>query len=220
MTIKRRAMSPTQKEERRQAILDAALQLFEQTAYQEISMAQVAQKVGVAKGTVYLYFKTKEELFLALQTQQFEAWFEAVDAELQAKTQPCTITEFVTLMGDTLAARPALTRLIAILHTILERNIDLATARQFKQMLKERVLHTGPLLEACLPFLNPGQGAQLLLRIHALVIGFQHVARPAPVVQQALQEPGLEIFTVEFTDEFLATLKALLTGLKQETRSQ
>ena len=58
MAIKQRAISDAQKEERRQAILDAALLLYQETSYEAVNMAQVAQQAGVAKGTVYLYFKT------------------------------------------------------------------------------------------------------------------------------------------------------------------
>lgn len=220
MVIKQRAISDEQKEERRLAILAAALRLFQDTSYEELSIAAVAHEAGIAKGTVYLYFRTKEELFLDLQIQEFEAWFDELYAELQALGGSCNIDSFIALLARSLAARPALVRLIAILHTVLERNIDVPTARRFKVMLRDRSLQAGPLLERCLPFLRPGQGVQLLLRINALVIGFQHVAEPAPVIRRVLDEPGLELFKIDFIEEFLATLKALLYGLQTQARSE
>ena len=183
-------------------------------------MSQVAQAAGIAKGTVYLYFNTKEELFLALLTQAFGEWFDEIDTALDAE-DTCTVETFVALVGQSLASRPHFTRLIAIVHTILERNIDYETAVAFKEMLRRRVMMTGPLLEECLPFLADGQGAQVLLRLHATVIGFQHLASPAPVVQEVLaQEAGLEIFEVDFTQELLATLRAMLLGLKQTNEKE
>lgn len=214
MVIKHRAMSQQQKAIRRQAILAAALQMFQETSYQQVNMAEVARRAGIAKGTVYLYFKTKEELFLALQTQAFEAWFDRVDIALPSISGQEAIDQFVGLLGASFDAQPALVRLIAILHTILEQNIDFAAALAFKQMLRERVLQTGSLLETALPFLRPGEGAQLLLRIHAMVIGFQHLAEPAPIVKHVLEEPGLDMFKINFQDEFLTTLSTLLEGLK------
>lgn len=214
MVIRHRAVSQQQKAIRRQAILAEAWQMFQETSYQQVNMAEVAKRAGIAKGTVYLYFKTKEELFLALQTQAFEAWFDRVDKALQSISSKDAIGQFIELMGASFDAQPALVRLIAILHTILEQNIDFTTALAFKQMLRERVLQTGSLLEAALPFLRPGEGAQLLLRIHAMAIGFQHLAEPAPVVKGVLEKPGLDIFNINFKDEFLTTLSTLLEGLK------
>jgi AcrR family transcriptional regulator len=51
---------------RRQAILDAALTVFAQRGYEAARLDDMAAKAGVAKGTLYLYFKDKEALFEAL----------------------------------------------------------------------------------------------------------------------------------------------------------
>lgn len=47
-------------------ILDAALALFRQYGYRRTSMEDIAQAANVAKGTLYIYFKSKDELFEAL----------------------------------------------------------------------------------------------------------------------------------------------------------
>ena len=51
---------------RRAAILDAALTVFAERGYEAARLEDVAAKAGVAKGTLYLYFKDKEALFEAL----------------------------------------------------------------------------------------------------------------------------------------------------------
>lgn len=51
---------------RRQAILDAALTVFAERGYEAARLDDVAARAGVAKGTLYLYFKDKEALFEAL----------------------------------------------------------------------------------------------------------------------------------------------------------
>jgi len=57
---KRRALSP---ETRRAAILDAALEEFSARGYEGARLEDVAQRAGIAKGTIYLYFADKEALF-------------------------------------------------------------------------------------------------------------------------------------------------------------
>jgi AcrR family transcriptional regulator len=51
---------------RRQAILDAALTVFAERGYEAARLDDMAARAGVAKGTLYLYFKDKEALFEAL----------------------------------------------------------------------------------------------------------------------------------------------------------
>jgi len=50
-------------EQRRQAILDAALEVFSVDGFAAARLDDVAAKAGVAKGTIYLFFKDKENLF-------------------------------------------------------------------------------------------------------------------------------------------------------------
>jgi AcrR family transcriptional regulator len=57
------------KEHKKQAIADAAKELFSKYGYKTVSMDKIAVKSEVAKGTLYLYFKDKEELFLYLFTE-------------------------------------------------------------------------------------------------------------------------------------------------------
>jgi AcrR family transcriptional regulator len=52
------------RERKRRRILQAATELFLQHGYRKASVDEVAQKAGVAKGTVYLYFKTKADLMI------------------------------------------------------------------------------------------------------------------------------------------------------------
>lgn len=57
---------------KRERILDAGLKLFAHESYQAVTMDRVAQEAGVAKGTLYLYFPSKEELYLGILKNGFE----------------------------------------------------------------------------------------------------------------------------------------------------
>ncbi len=54
---------PEYREEAKNRILDAALQEFSEKGFHQTTMEDVAKRVGVSKGALYLYFKSKEELF-------------------------------------------------------------------------------------------------------------------------------------------------------------
>lgn len=55
-----------EKEQRRSYILDAAEKLFFPMGYDNVSMDDIANEIGLNKATIYLYFKNKESLFFAV----------------------------------------------------------------------------------------------------------------------------------------------------------
>lgn len=59
-------------EAKREAILAASITLFGRYGYRRTSMEEIAREAGIAKGTVYLYFATKEALFRALSQQTLD----------------------------------------------------------------------------------------------------------------------------------------------------
>ncbi|HEY4128865.1 MAG TPA: TetR family transcriptional regulator [Gammaproteobacteria bacterium] len=217
---KSRAVTDAQKEARRADILKVALHRFTLTPYEHLSMADTADEVGVAKGTLYLYFRSKEEMFLAIYTEQLAAWFHELDRGLQQPGSDTSVAGFLKLLGDSLVSRPELLRLIAILHTKLESNVDAATARKSRVWLDERRRATGALLEKRALFLKPGQGAELLQQIHVLVIGFQHLAEPAGGMREALAAPDMAAHRVQLRESLLKTINTLLTGLAYESKYQ
>lgn len=212
--MRQRARQVHEKEGRRQAILAAGLRCLASGRYGTLTMAQVAAEAGLAKGTLYLYFSTKEALFLALTEDMLLAWFEALDEVLAGGREPLGAEGFAARVTRTLADQPQLPRLLAILHTILEQNIDYRQALRFKEFLATRVQRTGRYLEQRLPFLRPGQGAGLLLKTYALLLGCWQMADPAPVVAEVLEAPGLNVFQISFWDEFPNDLRDLTIGVQ------
>jgi len=175
---RQRARRDDEKEARRRALLDAAHRRFDRLPYAEVRMVDVAEDAGLAKGTAFFYFPTKEALFLALLDQLLVGWLEAVDGELEAGGR-WSAARVARLFTRTLVERPALSRLLTVLSTVLERNVDEAQVLRFKQMLLDRLGRTGALLERRLD-LAAGDGGRLLLRIDALVIGLRQLADAPP----------------------------------------
>ncbi|MCU6797031.1 TetR/AcrR family transcriptional regulator [Paenibacillus sp. WQ 127069] len=53
-------------EDKRESIIEAALRLFEDQGYHTTKVSDIVHKAGVAQGTFYLYFKSKEDLFRSI----------------------------------------------------------------------------------------------------------------------------------------------------------
>jgi AcrR family transcriptional regulator len=61
------------KSSKRERIIEAGLKLFANESYQAVTMDRVAEAAGVAKGTLYLYFQSKEDLYLGILTEGMES---------------------------------------------------------------------------------------------------------------------------------------------------
>lgn len=78
-------------ETRRQAILEAAAEVFQETGFERTTMSAICERLGYSKATLYNYFASKEELFSAVvfdaTEAEFQATLEALDATLQDITE-------------------------------------------------------------------------------------------------------------------------------------
>lgn len=210
-----RARRQEDKQARRMAIIEAGRRVFHEHPYEAITMATVAARSGLAKGTLYLYFATKEELFLDLTLTELDQWLDQLDKGLDTGLKGRKISR---LLIRTLRPRRDLLRLLSILHAILEKNVGDATLLAFKRSVLARVEGTGARIEHALPFLRSGEGARLLFRIYALVVGLWQVAVPGPVVARALEDPSVRTMRIDFFGALGEMLDALLEGLAFQRR--
>ncbi len=124
-----RARSAEDKAHRREAILAAARGLIAESGFDGVTMAALARRAGLAKGTLYLYVRTKEELFLALFVAAMEAVIEQLDAEAPAEDLPEVLTRIVL---DVPLFLPLFARLVAV----IEANVDDAALFDAKRAIK------------------------------------------------------------------------------------
>lgn len=211
----RRARSDEDKQERREAILATARSMYERDpTFGAFTMGALATEAELAKGTLYLYFRSKEELFLVLLEQGFDGWFNDVDARLDASDQEMTPEDAADALVGSIRGRETLARLLSILPTIVEHNVDYAAALRFKRQVMRRADVTGHRLEARLPFLRAGEGARFLVHLHALVIGVWQLAEPSEVIRRVMETPELAPARVDFDEDLRFLLITLLTGMR------
>jgi AcrR family transcriptional regulator len=214
----RRARSDEDKRERRAAILDAARVAYEDNpSFAAFTMDALARAAGLAKGTLYLYFRTKEEVFLALVDARFGAWFDEIDAGLDEEGGGAwTGGRAAEVLMRSTRRHTTLARLLSILGTVVEHNIPFETALAFKRGVMLRAHATGRRLERRLPFLRAGQGARVLVWLHGMVIGLWQLHEPSDTIRRILQDPAMEGARVDFGRDLGALLRILLRGMQAE----
>ena len=97
------------KEKMRAQILEAAMLSFAQKGYHATKMTYVARAAGVAKGTLYLYFDSKDDLILTL----VQAFFDQVRQEVAAFSAPQTLEAYLEILRQTVTLQQrAMTSLV------------------------------------------------------------------------------------------------------------
>jgi TetR/AcrR family fatty acid metabolism transcriptional regulator len=79
---------PRSSPEKYQRILDAAVTVFAERGFHSARVADIAARAGVADGTVYLYFKNKEEILMAAINTAFDAFMKHARIELEKIDSP------------------------------------------------------------------------------------------------------------------------------------
>lgn len=129
MTDQPKTRRPRQrrKEERPGEILAAGLSVFAEHGFSAARLDDVAERAGVAKGTIYLYFSTKEELFEAVVRDAFAPVLDRMTGALALPDMSCTA--LVELMIRTMYAQIVATERREILRLLI------AEAKRFPQLV-------------------------------------------------------------------------------------
>src|SRR5260370_37812026 len=90
-----RKTSDAAKEARRTQILDAAVRCFARTGYYVTTIEDVVRETDLSRGALYLYFSSKESLYLALS----DCWNDGMDVSIHARlTSGLTPAAFLTVV--------------------------------------------------------------------------------------------------------------------------
>lgn len=211
MVIKQRAIGEEDKEVRRHALLDAAEALFLRHPDRMASVAEVAEAAGLAKGTVYLYFPSKEEMLLSLHERHVSMFFAAL-MRLLAGRKTAGFDEVWRVTRDHLIRAPGYLPLTSRCFGLMDRDIPTETAIAFKIRVGKAVGDAGAGLERHFPALPPGGGVTLLQHSYGLIVGLWQLIHPIERFGTAMERAELAIFKLDYEREIEQALRALWAG--------
>lgn len=198
-----RAYGREDKEARRAVILAAASELFERGRNALPSVAEIAAASGLAKGTVYLYFRTKETIFSVLLLDGWRNVFDLLDAALSSDStdKQGNVEAFLRAYVEHLEDHRELLRL-DVIRPMVEQNLEADTLRDQKQTFEAWLNDSGALIDREIG-LPPGRGFKLLTRTYALTVG---VWRAFDLGRGATAAPGTSASDVDFAGELSEAL--------------
>jgi TetR/AcrR family transcriptional regulator, fatty acid metabolism regulator protein len=96
-------------------IIEAACRVFARNGYYNSRVSDIAREAGVASGTIYLYFKTKEEILVTLFREKMAAWVGHVRSQIAAEPDAVAkVRRLVALHFGVLESDPALAEVVQV----------------------------------------------------------------------------------------------------------
>jgi len=208
-----RALTEAERADRRDALADRATVLFAEVGYARLTIEAVAQAAGVAKGSVFLAFSSKEDLVLHAVSRRFELWFVRL-GEVLPSVPP---RELAHKILASLQADPLLMPLLALVGPVLEQGCSAEAVVRFKSTLATDVQQMAQLWSKHLPHIPQESWGPFFLRIYALIVGAWAVGEASGTVREALApHPGLHGLLTRFDDLLVPMLSAQLQAILPE----
>ena len=209
-------MAAADKSERRAAIVRAAAALLQRDPSAKLAVEAIARRAGLAKGTVYLYFGSRDEVLLALHDQQSHELFDVLERALSAAD-----SHGRRVVEDGLAylrAHPEFYPIAGNCRYMLDTNIGTEAALAFKLGIARRLEPLGRRIEELYPGLARGEGVALLTNCYAMIIGLWQQADPPLSLRKVMQRPEMAIFRIDFEKQLVAALRDLWEGAERRGR--
>ena len=137
--------SPELTNARREEIINACEELYKTMSFKEITIKEIGNATSFTRTSIYNYFQTKEEIFLALLKRDYELWI--VDLkDMLAQYETMTKDEFVDKLAHSLEERAQLLKIMSMNHYDMERNSRQEHLTEFKAAYGESI----HMVESCL----------------------------------------------------------------------
>jgi AcrR family transcriptional regulator len=123
--------SPELTASRKEEIITACEQLYQTMSFKEITIKEIGAVTSFTRTSIYNYFQTKEEIFLALMQREYEQWAGEIGT-LAAGRDSMTAEEFADALAHSLEKREQLLKLLAMNHYDMEEHSRPERLTEFK----------------------------------------------------------------------------------------
>lgn len=116
---------------KKEEIINVCKELYEKENFKDITIKQIGEKISLSRTSIYNYFETKEEIFLAMYQIEYEKWTKELKNILNNYTK-LTKEKFAHLLAKTLSSKKRLLKLLSINLYDMEENSRLENLVEFK----------------------------------------------------------------------------------------
>ena len=200
--------SPELTNARKEEIIAACRKLYETMSFKDITLKEIGQQTSFTRTSIYNYFETKEEIFLALFAQEYELFTKDLDG-ICTGSEALSREELASALAHALERRPLMLKLLSMNLYDMEENSRMERLVAFKAAYGK----SKDALDRCLQKFCPGldgKGRQTFLYAF---LPFVYGLYPYTVVtekqRRAMCEAGISyvyMSTYEMAYDFIRTL--------------
>ena len=123
--------SPELTASRKEEIINACEKLYQTMSFKEITIKEIGAVTSFTRTSIYNYFQTKEEIFLALMQREYEKWAQEMDS-LAENSDTMSASAFADTLAHSLENHEQLLKLLAMNHYDMEENSRPERLTEFK----------------------------------------------------------------------------------------
>ncbi len=123
--------SPERTAARKEEIINACEKLYQTMSFKDITLKEIGNETSFSRPTIYNYFQTKEEIFLALFEREYIRWNEELKSILQ-ENEKLTKKQLANKLASSIANRHELLKLLAMNNYDMEENSKPELLTSFK----------------------------------------------------------------------------------------
>ena len=194
---------------RREEIIAACEKLYQTMSFKEITLKDIAGATSFTRTSIYNYFQTKEEIFLALMQREYERWVEELDALADAYSA-MSAEAFSGAVARTLEKRGMLLKLLSMNHFDMEDNSRPECLRDFKRAYGASIEAVRRCLAKFFPDMDMRAQQEFLYAFLPFLYGLYPYTTVSQKQRRAMSEAGLDFVYMSVYDMASSCIRALL----------
>ncbi len=176
--------------QRREEIINACEELYKTMSFREITLKEIGKITSFSRPTIYNYFETKEEIFLALFQREYDRWNEDLSTILDGNKQ-LTKAQLADRIAQSLADRPQLLKLLSMNNYDMEANSRREMLTAFKQSYGHSMHLMCILLEKFCPDMSVADIQNFIYTFFPFMFGIYPYTAVTEKQKTAMKEAGI-----------------------------
>ena len=185
-----RKATPEEIARKREEIINACEQLYQTMSFREITLKEIGTITSFSRPTIYNYFETKEEIFLALFQREYDRWNEELTAILNENEQ-LTKKELADHIANSLEGRQQLLKLLSMNNYDMEANSRQELLNTFKQSYGRSMHLMCMLLEKFCPDMTVADIQNFIYIFYPFMFGIYPYTAVTEKQRDAMKEAGI-----------------------------
>jgi len=176
---------------RREEIVNACEKLYRTMSFKDITLKEIGGEVQFSRPTIYNYFQTKEEIFLALFKREYDRWNEDL-AAISENGGPHGAERLAELIARSLADRVQLLKLLSMNNYDMEANSRPELLTEFKKSYGRSIRLVGELIGKFCPEMPEPEVKETLYVFFPFMFGIYPYTSVTEKQRAAMSEAGVD----------------------------